>query len=487
MNYEESKANGVVKYSSEYVYTKSTDVQNLFLSEYMKNASEVQLKVYLYGVFLIGNTVECSIMGIAKGLSLEEEQVKGAFSYWEELGVVKIRSVSPFFVEYVDLAVRAFKPKKFDPRKYEDFNKELGILISGRMINPNELVEYYNFMEGHGFSQEAFMLIVSYGVKRNGRNVSSKYILQTAINLKNKNIKTYEQINAEFTNYFMQSSVVSDLLSAMKIKRKVEIEDMNLFFKWKTMGFSEEAILEAAKLQKGGKSMQKLDVLIAELLSSKVFEKAEITKYQNHKNMLFELAIKVNKAIGVFYEVLETEVDVYLRKWVDVWGFSEEALMFIAESSFLSGVRTLEGLDDKIEMFRKMGIITKDSLLEYMADFARKESRIKRLLEILGIQRKPNQYDRNSFAGFEKLGFGMDMIEFATEKAIGTYRPFPYILSILKSWKKQGVETVEEAKIAKSFQPQPVEKTKKEEIYSRDYTKEEIRDAFASLESLDEF
>ncbi len=490
---EFSENNSTIKFSSEYMYKSTTDVQNLFLSEYMKHASELQLKVYLYGGFLISNTSECTVLGIARGLGVSEEEVKAAFMHWEELQVVKIRSQSPFFVEYLDLSSRVFKPKKFDPRKYEDFNKELSLLLTGRMVTPGELVEYYNFMEGHGFSQEAFLLVVSYGVKRNGKNVSSKYIIQTAVNLKNKNIKTYHQVEREFNNYFMQSSVVSDLLSALKIKRKVEMEDMNYLLKWKNMGFSEEGILEAGKLLKGAKSMEKLDLLLSELLASKVFEKSEITKYQNHKNMLYELAIKINKSIGVFYEVLETEVDVYIRKWVDVLGMEESALVYIAENSFLSGVRTLDGLADKVEGFAKLGIITKEALLEYMAEFAQKENKIKRIIEILGLQRKPNAYDRNAYAGFEKLGFADDVIEFATEKAIGTYRPFPYIHSILKNWQRQGITSVAEAKNAANPTYNAanaggnIGKNKSEEIISRNYTKEEIANAFSALETLDEF
>ncbi len=479
---ENSEYTSSITFSSEYMFKSATDVQNLFLSEYMKHASELQLKVYLYGAFLISNTVECKIEGIAKGLGITEADVRESFMHWEELGVVKIRSQSPFLVEYLDLSSRVFRPKKFDPNKYADFNKELSLLITGRMIIPGELVEYYNFMEGHGFSQEAFLLVVGYGVKRNGKNVSSKYILQTAINLKNKNIKTYSQVEAEFNNYFLQSSVVSDLLSALKIRRKVEMEDMNTLAKWKNMGFSEEAILEAGKLLKGAKSMEKLDALLTELLASKIFEKSEITKYQNHKNMLYELAIKINKSIGVYMEVLETEVDVYVRKWVDVLGFSEDALIFIAENSFRSGVRTLEGLSDKIERFSKLGIITKEALHEYMADFSQKEEKIKRVLAILGIERRPNGYDRNSYTGFENLGFDTDMIEFASTKAVGTYRPLPYIHSILKNWKKQGITTVEEARTAQVVGNYSGKTSKQPEIMSRNYTDEEIANAFAAIE-----
>ncbi|MFI3167350.1 MAG: DnaD domain protein [Bacillota bacterium] len=482
----ESKS--TIKFSSEYMYKSATDIQNLFLSEYMKHATELQIKVYLYGAFLISNTSEATTSEIAKGLGISNEEVLEGFMHWEELQVVKIRSQNPLFVEYLDLSSRVFRPKKFDPNKYADFNKELSLMITGRMINPNELVQYYNFMEGYGFSQEAFLLVVGYGVKRNGKNVPSKYIIQTAINLKNKNIKTYSQVEAEFNNYFMQSSVVSDLLSALKIKRKVEMEDMNTLAKWKNMGFSEDAILEAGKLMKGSKSMEKLDALLLELHGSKVFEKSEITKYQNHKNMLFELAIKINKAVAVYVEVLETEVDVYIRRWVDVLGFSEDALIYIAENSFLSGVRTLEGLADKVESFSKLGIITKEALLQYMAEFWQKEEKIKRMLKILGQERRPNGDDRNSYARFERLGFGADMIEFASQKAVGTYRPLPYIHSILKNWQKGGITTIEEAKTAPAMQyGGGGGSSKPQEIISRNYTNEEIASAFSALETLDEF
>lgn len=482
----------VVKFSADYIYKKATGIQNIFLSEFLKNAPEIPLKVYLYGMFLISNTnetrvAECSDDVIAKNLGITKEEVATAFLYWEDLNAVKIRTRHPLFVEYLDLASQAFRPAKFDPRKYEDFNIQLSAMLTGRMINPGEYVEYYNFMEAYRFPQESFLQVVAYAIKRNGRNASSRFIMQTAINLKNKNIKEFSAVNAEFTNYFMQSSVASDLLSAMKIKRKVEMEDMQYLKKWKEMGYDESALVAAAKLLKGSKSMEKFDSVILELFSSKIFEEEEIVAYQKHKNMLYELAIKLNKAIGVYVEVLETVVDVYVRKWVDVYGFSDDALLYIAESSFLSGVRTLEGLSDKVDSFFKMGICTKQGLLLYMQEFIKTEEKIKKILDILGYVRRPNGYDRNCYNGFTKLGTSDELIEFSAEKAVGTHKPYPYMYSILKNWQKGGVLTRAEAEKIKLPQQNAVGTAKKAEISAEFYTKEEIASAFSALENLQEF
>ena len=474
--------NSIIKLSADCLLSRYTQINNLFVSEYMKKADDVQIKVYIYGLFLVSNGEEATAEKISKGLGLDDESVKKAYLYWDTFGVVKIRKQDPFFVEYLEISHRSFKPRKIDVAKYADFNKHIQLLISGRMMNPNEFIQYSNIMEGYGFSPEAFILIVNYAVKKNGKNVPAKYITETAINLSGRKILTYAQLDEYFTNYFLQSSSVSDVLEAMNSKRKVETSDYDMFEKWKEMGFSKEAILAGARTLKGKKSIEKLDKLMGELFSSKMFSKEEINKFQNHKNHLFEITIKINKAIAVYYEVLETVVEKYTKRWVDVLGFTENVLVQIAENCFMSGVRTLEGMNMKVEKFAKIGITNTEALAEYMYKFTVKENKIKKIMDLLGFSRKINNFDRENFDNFEKLGMSFDLILFASEKAVGTHSPFPYIYATLKNWKRGDVTTVEEAK---KFVTMKVESKKADEIHTQEYSKEEIANAFSSLETFD--
>ena len=69
-------------------YLLSTDVENIFLSEYMPTAPGDYVKVFLYGLLYSQNNVEINNRQFASQLQMSEKQVEDAWSYWEQLGIV---------------------------------------------------------------------------------------------------------------------------------------------------------------------------------------------------------------------------------------------------------------------------------------------------------------------------------------------------------------------------------------------------------------
>ena len=96
-------------YSKEYSASNNTSVENVFLYDYLPQATGDAVKVYLYGLFLCQNAeFDVSLSSFARELSLSEEQVKDAFTYWEEFGLCSVVSRDPFAVKYLPAAAGAF-------------------------------------------------------------------------------------------------------------------------------------------------------------------------------------------------------------------------------------------------------------------------------------------------------------------------------------------------------------------------------------------
>jgi DnaD/phage-associated family protein len=72
------------------VFLHDTQVENLFIAEYMIDAPGDYVKVYLYALMLAQNEIRRSDGDIAKALSLEEDDVKKAFRFFEEMGLLKV-------------------------------------------------------------------------------------------------------------------------------------------------------------------------------------------------------------------------------------------------------------------------------------------------------------------------------------------------------------------------------------------------------------
>ena len=69
-------------------YLLSTDVENIFINEYMAAAPGDYVKVYLYGLLYSQYQADMTYKDMAKQLDLSEEQIEEAWNYWAEMGVV---------------------------------------------------------------------------------------------------------------------------------------------------------------------------------------------------------------------------------------------------------------------------------------------------------------------------------------------------------------------------------------------------------------
>ncbi len=65
-------------------YTEATAVSNIFIDEYMKDANDAQLKVYLYLIRMMNANLPTSVSDIADKFNHTEKDVLRALNYWEK-------------------------------------------------------------------------------------------------------------------------------------------------------------------------------------------------------------------------------------------------------------------------------------------------------------------------------------------------------------------------------------------------------------------
>lgn len=68
----------------------STAVSNLFIDEYMKDANDAQLKVYLYLLRMMNAQLATSVSDIADKFNHTEKDVVRALKYWEKIGLLTL-------------------------------------------------------------------------------------------------------------------------------------------------------------------------------------------------------------------------------------------------------------------------------------------------------------------------------------------------------------------------------------------------------------
>lgn len=88
----------LVSFSGEYLLDSFTGVDNLFISEYLPQAPDMCVKVYLYGLFLCAHShsPDNDLEKMARALAMQPSEIIDAYTYWAELGLVSIVSHNPF-------------------------------------------------------------------------------------------------------------------------------------------------------------------------------------------------------------------------------------------------------------------------------------------------------------------------------------------------------------------------------------------------------
>ena len=475
---------GFAKFQSDFLMETFTLVDNLFINEHLPYCDEKQIKVYLYGLYLcMTPQKENSVQELCARLDMTEAEIVSAYSYFEDMGLVQIVSKQPLEVQYLSLKHSMQTPKKYKSEKWNDFNVHLQQLFPERMLTPNEYNEYYMFLDESKIEQDAMLMIVQYCINLKGMSVRYPYILTVARNWAADGVRTAQDVENKLSEYDQQSEQMQQVLVALGRKGGAELEEKQMLLKWtRSWGYELDAVLAAAKTLKGAKNFKKLDAKLDEFYRMSIFTAEEMNDYQAHREYLKDIAVAVNKNLGIYYESFEHEIEVYIAVWT-AKGFDLEALTKIAHHCFISSVRTLDGMNNIVEKFYKQGLLTAKSNDEYMLSQIELDGKIKQIIEASGRTRAVTTQDREYYRTWNVTwGFSDDVIMYAAKQAEGKTYPTPFVNQLLSTYKANGITTVEQAK---KFTPlQGGQKTREKTFDERAYSQEELKSVITSIDSL---
>lgn len=468
-----------------------TVVDNRFVINYLPDAPEKFTAVYLLGLTLSdSDDSDNSCEMIAHRLNMSCEDVMCAYLYWEELGLVQIVRDTPERVIYLPVRDSASALKKINPDKYRKFSRDIQEVIKGRMITVHEFNEYYMFLEKHVFEPDALVAVAKYCAELKGNDISYSYILTVAQNQRIHGATTLAAVSERLNGQQKYDEDLKLVFKAMGSNKHFEHGDRENYEKWtKDFGFSYDVIVAVAKKCKTGK-MQKLDALLTEYYKKGALSVKEIDSYEEEKTRLYDLARAINKAIGVYYQSLDTVIDEYVLNWIRK-GYDDETLLAIAKYCFRSGIRTLNGLASVIDKLYKNGVTTLSSLEGYLAQLSYTDERIQSILTKCGLDRRTTANDRVLYRTWtESWAMPQELIEYVAELSAGTNSPLSYVNRVLSDFKQQGVFTVEQAKQRKASVAQSAATTATatvgKDMERRKYTDEEISALFTALDDTED-
>lgn len=480
------------QFSSESVISNTTNVDNVFMNEFLPYANDACVKVYLYGLYKCHtpNTYDNTLDAFANILGMDVDDVYSAFLYWQEQGLVQILATEPFEVVYQPIKSAISTTKKYNKDKYADFNIQLETILKGRNITLNEYYQYYEFMEVYHVEPSALILIIEYCVRSKGVKIGYNYILTIAKNWAYDGITSFEKVDEKLQELEQNSSQIGDLFAILGIKRVASLDEKELLNKWKQeYDFAFDTILGVCKLYKKKKlkinNFEKLDKTLSKYYEMKLTSLKEIENYESEKEGLYKISRQICKELGLYYDNLEPVSSNYTQKWV-LMGFGDEVLFSIANYCFKSSIRNLDGMDTVVNKFYKLGIISNEALNQYFDEILKTDNNIKEILESLGLVRNVNKFDRDFYKTWiQDWQMSSELLSHAINLSKDKYNPMQYLNKLLSLWHTNNVQSIEQAnKFVIENQSSASNSKPKQNYSNRDYSKTDLNALFDNLQEV---
>ncbi len=242
-----------------------TAVENIFLSEYMPEAPSEYVKIYLFALMYTSSGYYMDSEIIAKQLRIEVEDVLKAWTYWENIGVIKKdyydkTNKFEYDVEFLSLREQLYGNKSqkaaakgianaFEDRNLSEFFKSLEKKLN-RPLAGNEPAGIIKIIENYAVSLPLLEYCYSYCIKK-GKTALS-YVESVIRGWSDKNINDVEKAEAYLMQQDQRYSAYKRVMKALGFARNVtEAEQEKIDYWMDVLDFDLERIVEACKKTSG--------------------------------------------------------------------------------------------------------------------------------------------------------------------------------------------------------------------------------------------
>lgn len=249
-------------------YLLDTDVENIFINEYMASAPGDFVKVYLFALMYAGLDEQMDNEMIARQLGLQEEDVLKAWTYWEEMGVIRKNRVNTenkfhYQVEFVNLKellygkeikkkkapvdehAQAIMSDKTIQSMYQSIER-----IAGRVISGSEMMEILSWINDFNAPPEIIVYAYSYCKSKEKQNV--RYIAAVVKRWVAEGLKDVLAVEEYLKNTDQRHYLHRRVCRALGFARNATEEEMKIMDTWfDDMNYTIDRVLEACSKTSG--------------------------------------------------------------------------------------------------------------------------------------------------------------------------------------------------------------------------------------------
>lgn len=247
-------------------YLLATDVENIFINEYMPAAPGDFVKVYLYGLLYSQNDADMSYDKMAGQLSMTRERIDEAWDYWASMGIVEKKAASAggeYDIQFKQMRALMYgaedKPsggagspsgESLAGKTEEIYNSGLKEVLAeteklkGRELSSTEIRELFSLIEDDGASAEVVLKTVEYCLEKGKTGIN--YIAKVAREWTKEGLRTGDDVKERLSVIDQRHGVYKKILRTLGLNRGITEAEKEMIDGWlDEMKFSMDKIMEA--------------------------------------------------------------------------------------------------------------------------------------------------------------------------------------------------------------------------------------------------
>ena len=219
----------------------STEIPDVFFTEYLPETYGNFIKVYFYMLFLSKYNKEIKINDLSKTLSLDFPIVQDAIKFWEDKGIF-VKTPEGYTlanIQEIELS-KLYNPKitsspedvkrnaqnQYRAKAIEQINNQF---FQG-VMSPSWYNDIDLWFNKYGFEEQVMLALFNYAYDK--RALHRNYIQATADAWSKNNIKTFNDLDSYFEKQEKRISTSSKIAKKLNLYRKLTSYEEEDIIKW---------------------------------------------------------------------------------------------------------------------------------------------------------------------------------------------------------------------------------------------------------------
>ncbi|MBO4922112.1 MAG: DnaD domain protein [Lachnospiraceae bacterium] len=334
----------------------STIVSNNFIDKYMTDARGSDVKVYIYLLRCVQNpSFPVSIESIAEALGETEKEIRIALKYWDEQHVLSVSTTRNGKIKDITL-----HDLDEDDDNEVDFGSNVTILSDARRNRKSVPEPAPAMLDGRPYGRRATDIAIPVPAPENEPEQDNT----TPIVKPNYSSQMIQSFKTEYPEFDELIDYIENLLGTTLSQRSLQTPA----FIFEELGFPAELIkfLYDYCVGKGKRTNSYIEKVAREWHSKGILT-VDAAKYEieefNGRYSVVKTSFGINRNFG------EAEL-LYLRRWYDEYGFTDEVVQDACNRTLLATSRpSFEYADKILSEWHRQGVRTTEDIQNVSSEF----------------------------------------------------------------------------------------------------------------------